>query len=1325
MNTFKKRFFLANKSIYLLPFLCLFGYISNSQSLENLTIEDGLPSSTVYNIFEDSLGFIWFATSYGVVKYDGYKFNRIDLRSIGVSNDIWEIYDDKQGKIWFSGEQKLVYLQNDSLHSVPFPDQFESYLINYHDIDEKGNHYIYFDGYPFKVETDASGKVSLIPVTFDNLSFHDCSGMSFIEEDSAGIFWYTRLLRGDYSIALCKSYDNKTLIDLDTLIYSSPSDHFKYLYQYLQRTASGNYFFAVEKGVFQIDLKREKIVPCNILPLGTKIKEAVLQNENISRLTTNKGIFYLDENLELIDDLDFTKNISANIVFEDSNKNVWFCTFDKGVYFLSGKNRQLQKVTKDTEGNDIFDICDSAQDIYGNIWFTNNSNKIWKLNKNNEVIPYDLSKYIIKEKEVIRYIEFDNFGNLYLSSSRSSTFIFAEKIVKAEQFNQKAIKKTLIDGKVPPLDLKKHGTYILRVGFIKHISKTKKGTILIGSSSRIVICKPTNPNNIEYAFLRKGRNYAATIWRGHLVLGKTNILEFNQLKGYTDSITLNLQLSIETLFTDNRDNLWIGTKNNGLYIYDGVNFRNISETSNLQLRTVHITQADNTYWISTNKGIARIRFESEDSTKYDFKLFTKENGLLASQVQETFAKGEKLYIATTRGINIVDTVQFQDSSTKSPLYFTDCILNGNDTLIDFNRYRNEYFSINHKINNLKIKFSCLPFFQKEYFHYEYRSKGIQDEWQRLDINLKEFNIKTLSFGKYTFEVRAKNTNGIVSDSAYFRFQTVPPWWKSWWAYACYFIAISSVIYFFVTQFFKRKKIQAENHTLASINKAKTNFFTNITHELRTPLTMIMGLTQYEQTKKSNQSQPWFSDLKVHTKTMLHLINQLLDISKLEVGATSLYLEIGDLVQFCKNIVSLFAQHAKTKHQKLHFYTNTNSFMTQFDAEKIERILYNILSNAIKYTHENGTIEVILEIAANGTAFQIDISDNGPGIDDELKETIFNKFSRGHKTSQSSGIGLYLAKELAKFIGGDIEFTSNKTGSIFTLTSPLVEHKKGMFLSQTPYELSLNKIATNENSVDFEFRQQENLPQLLLVDDNPYILNLLRKMLVSKYNIVIAQNGQEGLSVAQDIVPELIVSDIMMPKMDGYEFCQRLKEDMKTSHIPIILLSAKDTKEAQVKGISFGADAYIKKPFDYQEFLNIIESILLNRKKLRDRYLNLKLVQKKIKKDHEDTFVLRIKSIIEENLSNPNLEVTTLCNEMFISRTQLHHKLKYTTGISARRFIRKIRLERSRELLEQGDMKISSIAFEIGMDSKYFSRIFNKTYGESPSEYRKRVLWNNV
>jgi len=635
--------------------------------------------------------------------------------------------------------------------------------------------------------------------------------------------------------------------------------------------------------------------------------------------------------------------------------------------------------------------------------------------------------------------------------------------------------------------------------------------------------------------------------------------------------------------------------------------------------------------------------------------------------------------------------------------------------------------LRHDQNVLTFDYVALSYKNTQKHQYAYWLENFEPDWQFVN-DQKSVTYTNLDPGEYTLHIKAANADGIWSQQErQLQLTILPPWYWAWWSKTLYALALVGILYFIYRFQLQRRLEQAEAQRLQELDSFKTRLYTNITHEFRTPLTVISGMAD----QVLENPKVWFQDglsmIKRNSQQLLSLVNQMLDLSKLEAGTLPVHLVQDDIIKYLKYLTESFHSYAETKNIRLHLLPELDELTMDYDPEKVQAIFSNLVSNAIKFTPEGGDVYIKIqqEQLAQKPCCKIRISDTGAGISEEQLPYIFDRFYQADdsatRQAEGTGIGLALTKELVQLLGGSIDVKSQlEKGTEFTVWLPIAQ------TAARTSEIPFLKLETPESVIAESGTDQptttDNLPLALLIEDNLDVLRYLSSCLHNQYRLETAINGEEGIQKAIEIIPDIIISDVMMPKKDGFEVVDTLKNDERTSHIPIILLTAKADITSRIEGLEQGADAYLAKPFDKKELEVRLRKLIELRQQLQARYRSLSpLVPTENKAlAKEDKFLQKIRQLIEANLEDEKFGIPELCVKLGISRIQLHRKLKALTDQSTSHVIRSIRLQKARTLLQETDLTIAEVAYQIGFkSSNYFSQVFTSEFGKSPTAFRKK------
>jgi signal transduction histidine kinase/ligand-binding sensor domain-containing protein/DNA-binding response OmpR family regulator len=897
---------------------------------------------------------------------------------------------------------------------------------------------------------------------------------------------------------------------------------------------------------------------------------------------------------------------------------------------------------------------------------------------------------------------------------------------------------------------------------------------------------PDNPNSLSGDYVlsicenRSGELWIGTWGNGLNLFNRQNqtFTHFKHDPSDRNSLSHNHVLVI---YEDISGKLWIGTEG-GLNLFNPEtrNFKRFTNWNGLPGdRVVGILEDEKgKLWISTNKGLSRLNPETEE-----FRNFDVSDGLLNNEFNnKAFCKGHDgiMYFGSPRGITAFDPENIIDNPFIPPVVITGLRLFNKPVeagtsiegfMLPQTISAADEISLSYQHAVFTIEFSALSYINPEKNQYAYKLEGFDKEWVYTDARRRHATYTNLDPGTYIFKVKGSNHDLIWNEQATaLKITITPPWWNSNWAYTIYTIFLIGLL-FSVRRIEKNRERlrhkaelkQLELEKLREVDQLKSRFFANISHEFRTPLTLIIGPVQkwkkilmdysqknsvdfYRQIKEGKKIgiahpdiEEMYKDLKMterNSRNLLTLVNQLLDLSKLEAGKMNLQASKDNIVPFVKGITMSFESLAEQKDIKLKVLSEVNNIELYFDRNKMMKILTNLLSNAFKFTPEGGEITVSIVqscIISNGkeeSGVQIKIKDTGIGISDEELPKLFDKFyqvdSSQTREHEGTGIGLALTRELVDLHHGKIKVISIVTrGSEFIIEFPCgrdhlsdseIDHSNGaekeeFLISAGEY---INETPEEEQEIHGEY---ETI--ILVVEDNADVRRYIKNSLNDHFRVEEAVNGEQGIKKAVEIIPDLIISDIMMPKMDGNELTRRIKEDERTSHIPVVLLTARVDQESKILGLENGADDYVIKPFDIRELQIRVKNLIDTRKKLQERYSrgDLTVVKDKPKLTSiDEQFLTKVMKVIESNISEENFNIDLFSREIGMSRVQLYRKLKAISGKSASQYVRSVRLSKAKKMIEENTISISEAAYAVGFSSpQYFTRCFREEYGMLPSD----------
>jgi signal transduction histidine kinase/ligand-binding sensor domain-containing protein/DNA-binding response OmpR family regulator len=823
---------------------------------------------------------------------------------------------------------------------------------------------------------------------------------------------------------------------------------------------------------------------------------------------------------------------------------------------------------------------------------------------------------------------------------------------------------------------------------------------------------------------------------------KLTPVHYRHISGNENSLINDMVL---TMTEDEDKKLWIGT-NSGLCRLDlqTGNFRRFSVKTGFpdDLIMGLLTDGKGHIWISHKKGLTCM-----DIRTFSFRTFNRYDGLQGNEFTQNAyylnpVTGE-MFFGGTNGLNAFfpDKTNLEAHKLRPVLtglrimnqsVEPGCEMDGR-VILRKSLLCTDRITLTWPDVSFSLEFSSLNFQNPHGCRFKYKLEGIDPQWIYTDASMREAVYMHLPSGVYTFKVFASNSDGIWSDRpATVQIEILPPWWFSWWAYLLYFIPVCMagwlVFRYIASRIEFRRRLLEErlkNERNEELMDMKLQFFTEISHEFRTPLTLIIDpLERLISGNPGNEKVKYYYRL-MHRNAgqLLDLINKLLDFRKLQSKNLPLKAVTSDLVAFARNIAASFENQAAEQHIRFGVQASQQQMNVDFDPDKMRMILNNLISNAFKFTAVGG--EIVIRVRPDENIPEkviLEVQDNGVGIAPEFHDKIFNVFYQVEGTpaqKKGSGLGLALTRELVLLHGGEINLISGiAKGVCFRITLPFRQDEREKAVEDTQVDMIPVETPAFDNPA-FAVENNPDLPLLLVVDDNADIRDYIRMNFAGKYNILTAANGLEGYETATGSVPDVIVSDIMMPEISGIELCRRLKTDERTSHIPVILLTARQSDESKVEGYETGADAYVTKPFSTDVLAARMSNLLEQRQKLRQLFSNGSPVElKKIAINVTDEiFLNKVMTLIHGNMEDGNFDPDKLAEYLKMSRSQLYRKIKALTNRTVHDFITMVRMNKALEYLINGEYSISETAYKVGYSlPTNFTRTFTKQFGVSPSGY---------
>lgn len=1274
------------------------------------TNKDGLSYNFVNCSIQDKNGFIWFGTLDGLNRFDGYNFKVFrtgnpSSKNIG-NNFVSVLYEDKGGTLWIGTHNGLW-------------------------------------------------KYNSIKENFTRLNFTFTKWIFDITEDKHGNLWF---------------------ISLGQLIkYNTIKDTY-HAYSYkncvsIMATLTGEIWVGTNTGqLSRYDPKRDTLISYNVFNASrssnTKKINRLLYTPQHTILigTQDQGLKIFDTHTntykDLLSNTQDGKGITVTDILKTAQDEYWVSTTE-GIYIYHPNTGKINHINQNNDPNSLSDdyIQDLNMDKDGGIWICSKYEGINYYHRNNNLFTRNIPTKSIQNPNVISQIIPDNHGNLYIATQNNGLYILdpAHQSMERHPYPHKHIESIMIHENELWIGKGQEGLDIVdkttgqRLSTYNQLIENRdiNGTtnfnnlfktstaIIAGTNDGVFIYDPISKQlkavkGIEHIVVSTiFEDHEGGIWIGSAYSG----LFYIDPKAMTGT-PLNLDFSdgghfnntVTSIAEDEHNNIWLSTEGQGIAKYDRNRKKLTFITTDEGLpsnNTFKILKGKkNTLWIATAAGLAMLDL-------YNLKIlpFTENNGLPVSQFNYNAgyaAANGMLYFGSTRGLLSFDENHVLKPVSKAPLYITGIQAENKELLIDTGQsplstsiIRTKTLNLPYDNSSISIDVAALSYQSPLLTQYQYLMDGIDKTWTSLKTNRKIYYSK-LPPGQYTFKVRAAIANGHWGPTRSLIITISPPWWQSSPAYVLY--TALAILFIYLTIQYYHRKIKEKNARMIDylnhekdkeIYEAKIDFFTNVAHEIRTPLSLIVApIEKIEQATHMDEVKSNLSLLQKNANRLVSLTNQLLDFRKIEQKDLKLNFIKTNFVDLLTDIYQSFQLIAASKGYTYQLQTEASIIYAYIDREAMTKILSNLIHNAIKYALKN--ILIILSQQDEHT-IKVTITNDGKTIPENLKNKLFEPFYRFHSKahSEGTGIGLAMAKSLTELHKGSLQAKPQANHITFQLTVPI--HQEIQF----EFEKQLEKNTYSATSD----KRNEKKTHLLIVEDSEDILNFLKKELEDAYHVHTATNGISALELLHTTHIDLVLSDVMMPEMDGFELCQAIKTSLHLSHTPVILLTAKNNIQAKVEGLHLGADTYIEKPFSPTYVKAQIVSLLENRQRTIRRFATSAVAEIgsiAISKA-DDLFLSKLNEVILANLQNTALDVDFLAASLNMSRRNLYRKINGISGVSPSEMITIIRLKKAAELLLTTDKKIYEIAMETGFKSSdTFTRNFIKQFSQTPTAFGKKV-----
>lgn len=1352
-----------------------------------VNIKESVSKVGVSTIVQDHYGFIWLGTNgVGLNRFDGidyvsYKHSLNDSTSIS-SSLIHASYLDKYHRLWFGTEEGISLYNRDLDCFKRIPVYYKdsknkkNFSIRSLHADQKNNLFIgSFGAGMFKLNLENFNVEKVFNVENIDASFLIINS---IKSNSNGeIFAATNrgLLVYDHKLNKLKHLNITPIINEPTSTLYIDKDDAIWL------GTEKNGLKIVRPKTKNLDLYVTEHIPIS----ENRILSIIgLLNGDVLCGTENDGLIHISAQGHIKNTFISSKTNSTNILsnsiwslFLDHNERVWIGYYNTGVGVCDpqyDKFNNIESFANNTNSLQHPSVTGLVKDQAGNLWMAMDGGGLdvldAKTNTFTHINKNDNSPYSGLTSDYLECIFKDSNNNIWAGSWNSGVFLLKNGSKTFLNFNSYNTKGKLESNTI--MSIAEDAEGIIWIGtFYKGLhsynpktNKITRHTTSVFQENDLVNC------DIRKILIDKSHN----IWLGathglfKITKNKNDFVVHSMRdmmsKEFNNPVSANHIISIHEAV--NHKTIWIGTRGAGLckYNVNDNSFKWYNKTKGLYEDNINaISESLNgDIWLSGNSGINKLDINTSEFTNY-----TVNDGLLSNDFNTNAVYKDTngvLYFGNYRGVDFFNPNNIKKNTSLPAVYLTGFKLFNEEVAINKNKSplkkvisETDSITLTYKQSVFTIEYSALNYTRPEKNQYAYYLEGLENSWNYVG-GLRTATYTNLDHGVYTFKLKSSNNDGLWNETPNNLTITIlPPWWKTKWALFAYLFFILLVIFLldrlaknkikekqFITN--ERHKRQQEE----ALNEKKFQFFTNISHEFRTPLTLIINpledIINDGSLKLPEQVKAKHNTIHKNTDRLYRLVNELLDFRKLELNKVKIRAKEINLVAFTKNIIAHFKEEALNRNIQLLIDAEVFQLFVWADESMLEKIIFNILSNAFKATPDGGTINInllsddktynlpLVDATNKINAVEINISDTGPGLEKEEVDFIFERFYQVEKLNKTyyggTGIGLEVVRSFVELHKGKIEVKSEVgIGTTFKILLPLgsnhfnkhellVEEKtasKEVFIRPSASEAL--KPIENEN-----INNEKIVYTLLIVEDNTELRSYLQDELKSHYKVIVAANGKMGLKLATEALPDVILTDVLMPEMNGFDFCRNIKMDIRTSHIPLLMLTAKTKIDDRMEGIENGADAYMVKPFNMRLLKLRLSQLITSRQLIFNKYFS---VISDVKSNTNTTpidkeFINKVLSYINDNISDPDLSVELLASQLNLSRSQFYRKIKALTNQTANEFLRNIRLQKAKQIIESGNSNISEVCYQIGFSSpSYFTKCFKNYFDILPTDLKNK------
>lgn len=1305
------------------------GYALNNYYFTIIGKNKGLSQTDVKAIIQDSNGFMWFGTRNKLNRYDGKSFkifNCYDQVAQKQNNNISSLFEDKNKQLWV-GTDKGIFILNPQNNVFTYMNCKTEEGIAMTDWiaemkeDRNGNIWIVVPNQGLFRYIQASKSLKFYEFGEKSVPDHgnpqsiciDQSSRIWIGTNGKGVYLYNE--NTDQFIQHLGDAQGSTLAGEN--IYTMTDD--------------GEYLIlGIHEGKLRkINKRKNIVVDVNAPEVHYKIIRYVTKLDDKLWVGTQAGIYIIDEDNEIIhihNDPMCNYSLSDNQIgkiYQDREGGVWVGTNTGGINYLSSSvlnftryiplhqketisSKRIRKIIEDNNQN----IWIGTEDAGVNV-FSPNTQNFKKLGR-------DIGDKMTSEQSLCML---NVNGNIWVGLFKNGLDIISTKDYRIRHYSGQQL--GLNEASIYALCEDKYGNIWLGNGW--GVYKGNGETMKFVNMSEFGLC-------YIYDIIEDSHDnlWVATIGNG---VFKYN-LESKKIEHYTNNINDNHSISsnsVSSITEVSNGDIWFATDRGGVCKYNSKNnnFQRISLPEGLPDDSAYeiVEDKNGNLWFGTNNGL--IRMNPKD---FSFEVYSTDNGLPSNQFSYESALASssgELFLGTSEGLISFFPDKISRNNFIPPVYITYIHSKNEDPTDKLNKeeYNNTYLDssqivLQYDQNNIELGFVALSFASPTANQYAYKMENLDQEWIYTKDN-QSATYANLSPGKYKFIVKACNNDNVWNTKgASIEITILPPWWRTWIAYTCYFIAISLFIwwinryYVYVNKKKNQEKLRLfESEKERELYSSKIDFFTNVAHEIRTPLTLINGPLEElgEMNIKDPRIKKNIEQMQRNVLELLTLINQILDFRKIDANKITMNFINYNIPAIINDVYQEFLPMALSNNKKFSLALHKENLYTRIDRESFIKILNNLFSNAIRYSDSH----IEIEFTVNKKLFCLTVSNDGEIVPADMADKIFDPFYQLKKNANvnaSSGIGLSLARSLTELHHGTLTYECRSNLNVFTLTIPISEGVQ----QEDHIEMF------NDKFTEIQTKQEK----ILVVEDNIELLSFMVEKLSQSFSVEKATNGAEAYDIIVTKNISLVITDVMMPIMDGFELCKKIKTDIEHCHIPVILLTAKNDLNSKIKGLETGADVYVEKPFSFKYLITQLNSLLENRKREREAFIKKPYVTSQsiglCKADEE--LINRIINIILDNITDSNFGVERLSEITNMSRSSLHRKIKALSGTSPTDFIRLIRLKKASELIADGHYRTGEVCYIVGINSpSYFIKLFQKQFGMTPKEFEKQQKMTNT